>query len=205
PFDGAVRNAVVDGADIGVAIQDENGRIDLNYASRNTLHDLFRAAGAEPALADALADRVIDWRSPKTTRSLDGATAQDYADAGYGWRPRGAPFQSVDELGLVMGMTPALLATVVPALTVYSHSFYFDMRVAPKLALLTIPGMSETEASREIDARDAAADASSMPAQEGHAYTITAQARLGQTLFTRRTTVLVTGDARHPVLFVDWR
>ncbi len=84
---------------------------------------------------------MIDWRTPKNTRSLNGATADDYRNAGYAWLPRGGPFQSVDELALVMGMTPQIFARVAPALTVYSHQRDFDLRVAPKEALLAVPGM----------------------------------------------------------------
>jgi general secretion pathway protein K len=44
--------------------------------------------------------------------------------AGRAYRPRNGPFQSVDELKLVMDMTPPLFKRLAPALTVYSGSPY---------------------------------------------------------------------------------
>jgi general secretion pathway protein K len=215
PMDGTPHDEDVDGITVSVAIQSEDGRIDLNYAHRPLLHDLFKSAGADSALADALADRIVDWRSPKATRSLNGAAAGDYDKAGSAVRPRGGPFQSVDELGLVMGMTPEIFARVAPALTVYSHSPNFDMRVAPKPALLTIPGMTEDEANRDVALRDGVPTISPTnvviaaiqpaAAQEGHAYAIGAQARRGAIRFSRQAVVLLTGDPVHPLYFVDWK
>lgn len=213
PVDGTPRDIVFDGTNISVAIQDEAGRIDLNYANHTFLHDLFKAAGAEPAQADALADRVIDWRTPKNTRSLNGATADDYRNAGYAWLPRGGPFQSVDELALVMGMTPQILARVAPALTVYSHQRDFDLRVAPKEALLAVPGMDEARAEQTIAARDAPSarpgpalsGGAPVPIPVGHAFSITAMVRQDRIRFMRQAVVQISADPAHPFRFMAWK
>jgi general secretion pathway protein K len=213
PLDGTARDIVLDGASVSVSIQDETGRIDINYASRTLLRDLFKASGADAAQADALADRVVDWRLAKNTRSLNGASAEDYAHAGYDYRPRGGPFQSVDELGLVMGMTPQLLARLAPGLTVYSHRPDFDMRVAPKETLLAIPGMTEAEAEMSVAARDAAPArpgvitpaAMSSNVVVGHAYSLTAQAHQGRATATRQEVILLSGDPAHPYWVMGWK
>jgi general secretion pathway protein K len=213
PPDGTAQHIFVNGIAVTLTIQDEAGRIDLNYASRNTLRDLFKSQGADDA--DALADHVVDWRSPGSTKSLKGATADDYSNAGYGYRPRGSPFQSIDELRLVMGMTADLYKRVEPALTVYSHSPNFDMRVAPKQVLEIIPGMDEQKAEEEVAARagdikladtsPVVASFASAPILNGHALSITASAQRGQTRFSRRAVVLISGDPARPYWILDWR
>ncbi len=205
PFDGATRQIAVDGATVGISVQDEMGRIDINYAGHSLLRDLFKSAGAEDP--DALADRVVDWRSPKGTRSLNGASSADYGHAGYAYRPRGAPFQSVDELALVMGVTPDIFARVAPGLTVYSHSPNFDMRVAPKQVLMAISGMSADDAARQIAVRDAPASGASSPlaALPGQSYAITAEASQGRMRAMRQAVVLLSGNPAHPYWVLDWK
>jgi general secretion pathway protein K len=205
PVDGSPQQLTVDGQPVAVSIQDEAGRVDVNYASRNFLHDLFKAEGAQDA--DALADRVVDWRSPGSAKSLNGASADDYRNSGYDYLPRGGPFQSVGEVGLVMGMSPELLARIEPALTVYSHSPNFDMRVAPKEVLMTIPGMDDAKAGQIVAARAPSGAAAYFGATDpvGHAFTITASIAGDNAHASHRAVVMVSGDPAHPVWLLDWK
>lgn len=210
PLDGAQRQISLDDVAVTIAIQDEAGRIDLNYAGRRLLHDLFVSAGAGTNEADTLAGRVLDWRSGTKSPGVD----DDSRGAG-SYTPRGGPFQSVDELKLVAGMTPELFARVEPALTVYSHSASFDMRSAPKEVLEVIPGMNPGSAQKAVDARSATPtlpgatstagtyDAARQLA--GHAFAITAEAQRGHTRFSRRAVVLISGDPRRPYWVLDWK
>jgi general secretion pathway protein K len=197
PLDGKAQTLRFDGAAVTVSIQDESGRIDLNAASRDLLRDYFKAAGADDP--DTLADRVVDWRSPKEARSLNSATAGDYERSGSADRPRGAPFQSVDELNLVLGMTPQLYQRLAPGLTVYSHGLNFDMRTAPREVLAVIPGMNAAAADNTIAARPATV------ALPGHAFAIVSTAARNQVRFTRRAVVLLTADPRRPYWILDWK
>jgi general secretion pathway protein K len=193
------RERILSSADIAVTVSvlDETGRIDINYANRALLRDFFKAAGASDA--DTLADRIVDWRSHGETRSANGATADDYRSAGYAWHPRGCPFQSVDELGLVMGMTPELLGHAEQGLTVYSHIQGFDTRFAPRDVLRSIPGTGEHEVDEMVAARLPVA------ATAGHAYSIVATAVRHHMRFTRRAVVLISADPASPYLIEDWK
>ncbi len=202
-----------------LSVQDESGRIDLNAATRGELTSLLQTAGADDP--QTLADHIIDWRA--ANGGPDGASADDYSHAGSDYRPRGGPFQSVEELRQVLGMTPELFKRIEPALTVYSHSPNFDMRYAPKEVLETIPGMTDVNAQATIDARTQK-PTSSGPATvtpglalsgmdtimtvaplTGHSFSITASATQGRTHFQRHAVVLLTGDAARPYLILDWR
>lgn len=111
-----------DGVNMMISIQDEDGRFDLNEADDDTLEPLFESVGLDTKSATALSDRIVEWRTNPAdddTHTLHGGTDADYAAAGLPWRPRHNDFQTVDELRLVLGVTPALFDKVRPALTVY--------------------------------------------------------------------------------------
>jgi general secretion pathway protein K len=135
---------VYDNIPMKVSIQDEEGKFDLNEADADTLVPLFESVGVATNTAAVLADRIVEWRTEQTSddaHTLHGGTDADYAAAGLPWRPRHNDFQSVAELNLVLGMTPALFARIRPALTVYSRSDSPDEDVAPEFVLNAVyPG-----------------------------------------------------------------
>jgi len=103
-----------------ITITDELGRLDINTADDAVLRALFQAAGLAPDEAAALVDRVRDWSDQDDLRRLNGAEAEDYRARGLQSGLRNGPFELVEELKLVKGVTSDLYATIEPALTVYS-------------------------------------------------------------------------------------
>jgi general secretion pathway protein K len=197
PVDGREREISAGGVSVTLSVQDQSGLIDVNYAGPGLLRTVFKANGVDTEAANRMVDRILDWRSPPGTQHLNGVSDTDYRSAAY--RPRNAPFQSLDELTLVMGMTPEIYGRVVSALTVYSHRSDFDLRVAPRQVLLVIPGMDEARADLTLAARTAAF------ARPGHAFAIVAKAQRNQIWFSRRVVVLLTGDPAQPYKILDWR
>ena len=51
----------------------------------------------------------------------------EYRAAGYAYGPRDGPFETVEELKLVMGMTPLLFEALAPVLTIYSQTPWVDL------------------------------------------------------------------------------
>ncbi len=141
-----------------VAVEDEAGKVDLNGASGPLLQALFAGAGVDEEEAARLADAVLDWRDPDDLRRLNGAEQDDYAAAGLPYGPRNGPFRSLDELALVLGMTPALYQTVAGSITLYSGSRGFDPLVAPEAVLRLLPGLGAGELDAFLTLR-AAGDA----------------------------------------------
>src|SRR5690606_5790608 len=114
------------------------------------LRGLFQAAGVAPADAQVLTAHVVAWRTPSAFEDTIGDGA-DYAAAGRHYGPRHGPFASVEELQMVLGMTPALYRTVAPHITLWSGQASPDPNVATSLALAAIPGMTAQRA-QEIQA-----------------------------------------------------
>ncbi len=102
---------------ITLRITDEANKINLNTASPDLLRALLVSIGTDTATATQLAGAIVDWRE------TDGPTpsAEKAAQyAGHHYVPPEKPFRSLDELALVSGMTPNLVAKLEPHLTIYS-------------------------------------------------------------------------------------
>jgi general secretion pathway protein K len=89
-----------------VTIQSEGARLNLNYILRTNhreiLVNLFTQWGLKIDQAESVADCMYDWVTPGDLKSLNGAKANDYAQAGLTQRPTYQPFVDFDEVKLVM-------------------------------------------------------------------------------------------------------
>jgi len=97
-----------DGRQFHVTFGSEGARLNLNYVlqsgHREILVNLFTQWGLPVEQADHAADCLYDWITPGDLKSLNGAKANDYAQANLPQSPTGKPFNSFDEVKLVMGM-----------------------------------------------------------------------------------------------------
>lgn len=83
-------------------IEDENGKIDINTASPAVLEAL-------PGMTPELAAAIVDWRDGDDDPTDGGAESEYYLALTPPYRPKNAPFESLEELLLVRGFTTALL------------------------------------------------------------------------------------------------
>lgn len=201
PLDGSAVTMEIEGQAVRVAIRDEVGRIDLNAAPEELLQALFRSLGLPAREAGRIADSVADWRDRDGLRRLNGAEAGDYVAAGLPRRPADGPFGEVEELALVLGVTPELAARARPALTVLSGRPAVDPRTAPPEVLRALAALS----GREPDPVPVLTLSGLGPA-DGRAFTLRAEAetRAGAR-FLRTAAVRLTGDPLRPWWILDWR
>jgi general secretion pathway protein K len=221
--DGDVRRFRFESDDVEISIQDESGRVDLNAAEPATLKRLLVAAGVPVAQAETLGDNIVLWRTPADDdtsaagEKLPGAVASDYAEAGLDYGPRRGPFQSVEELNLVLGMTPLLYARLAPALTVYSRAANVNLSVAPPLvqeALTTASAGDDTgphllASTAPLIGGNAATTAlpGTVPDVDnlaGRSFAITVRARHAGRSLTRDVVILFTDDKLRPYLIEAW-
>jgi general secretion pathway protein K len=95
-----------------------------------------------------MAAAVVDWREFNVNRQVG---LDVYAANGY--KPRHAPFLSVEELQQVAGMTPDLYRRIAGAITIWSGRESPDPTTAQALALASIPGMTPERAAQVEAAR----------------------------------------------------
>jgi general secretion pathway protein K len=120
--DGQVRLLAHGAHRMEVRVEDEYGKVNPNLASPELLQALLLQLGVDRRGAAALAAAIVDWRSPAFGPDQRRARAQPYAAAGREVMPPGTPFETLDELAEVLGMTPALLARLKPHLTLFTTS-----------------------------------------------------------------------------------
>ncbi|HEX3340834.1 MAG TPA: hypothetical protein VHT68_16885 [Pseudolabrys sp.] len=141
-------------ANVLVNFTSEAARIDLNAAPKPLIVGLFATLGASGDDADRYANRVIGWReTPKRTDQADEAAL--YRSSGLPYLPRGAPFAHVNELWLVQGLPPALVARAMPFVTVYSGRPDINVFDAPPELVAALPGISPLQAASFLKQREA--------------------------------------------------
>lgn len=107
------------GIAVSVVVSPEDGKVNPNIAEPQLMQALLLRLGVAQDRAAALAAAIAAWRLPAIGTGT-AATAAAYRSAGLGYIPPGKPFQSLDELGLVLGMTPAILQRLLPHLTLFT-------------------------------------------------------------------------------------
>jgi general secretion pathway protein K len=131
----------LDNADVLVSFTSEAARIDLNFAPKEMLANLFAGLGADQQAAKEYADRIVGWRTRPTANAANDEEAL-YAAAGLAYSPRQSLFTHVNELTLVLGLTPVLIDRALPFVTVFSGSSNVDVLVAPPEIIAALPGMT---------------------------------------------------------------
>lgn len=109
------------GVEITIETSSLAGLVNPNTVTPELLFALLVRLGAEPGRAARVSAAIVDWRSPGRSPRPNGAKRSQYQAAGLGYGPPGAPFESLEELGQVLGMTPDLLTVLMPHLTLFSE------------------------------------------------------------------------------------
>ena len=136
---GPLRYAV-DGVPVVAVVLDARGRVQLNLAQSAELRALFEALDVPAAEADRLSDAVLDWRDADQLHRPRGAERGDYVARRSAPLPKDAPFERVEELRTVLGVSDALYRRVSPYLTVAGDG-RVNVNSASVPVLLTLPGL----------------------------------------------------------------
>ena len=140
PSQGSFRTRL-NGSELAVTFVSEAARVDLNAAPKELLANLLTVLGAAQDDARQFADRIVGWRTKATPERVGNEDAL-YLAAGRSYTPRQAPFAHVNELGLVLGLPPALVERALPFVTVFSGAPGVDPLSAPPEVMAALPGMT---------------------------------------------------------------
>lgn len=122
------------------SLYDAGARLQVNRASEQDIRRLLVALRFDSRDADAIAQRIADWRDADSFPRLHGAERDDYLRAGARVLPADADFASVEELRSVDGVTPAYFARMSPFVSVFG-SGQVNLATAPPEVLASLPGM----------------------------------------------------------------
>ena len=111
-----VADAVVE-----IRISNQATKVNPNAASVPVIQSLLANVGVDPGKAATLARAIVDWRSAGPKSLAGGTKLSQYQAAALPYGPANKLFDSEEEVGQVVGMTPGFLARIKPFLSVYQE------------------------------------------------------------------------------------
>jgi len=103
-----------------IRIVSETGKIDINTANPNLLAAVIKTVTSDKFAEQKLLNSILDWRDEDDDPRMQGAEKKEYQDAGLSYLPTNKPFQSLEELQMVLGMNQAIFTQIQPWITIYS-------------------------------------------------------------------------------------
>ena len=95
---------------ITYTIRDENGKISVNSASKNTLDKLLQFSGVEDKIErSTISDSILDWIDTDKNHRLNGAEDDYYRKQNPPYYAKNGPIETIDELLKIRGMTEEIL------------------------------------------------------------------------------------------------
>lgn len=135
--DGSIYRIPRPDSEIRVRVLAESGKVDINAAEEPWLRKLINTVTDDERLQPKLVDALLDWRDVDDDRHPQGAEKKQYVQAGLSYKPSNQPFQSLEELQLVLGFNTDIYERLAPWITIYSGQTELDMRLAsPQLLQL---------------------------------------------------------------------
>ncbi|MBU0592637.1 MAG: general secretion pathway protein GspK [Gammaproteobacteria bacterium] len=151
--DGLRREFEMGGAKIAVTVTDESGKIDLNSAQDTLLKAALASCGLNEEQVSTVMDAILDWRDPDSLKRSRGAEEDEYRAAGKKFRPSNGPFEILEEMQHVIGVTPNLYAKIAGILTVYSKLPGINPALASREVLQAIPQLEATQLEAYLSQR----------------------------------------------------
>lgn len=138
PLGGTPAHWQYQGAKVEIRVVGENGLVDINYADPALIGLALRHAGLQADAVQRALDRLEDFRDVDDLRRLHGAEDPDYASEGLPFGAKDAPFERIEELQQVLGMTPELYQMLARFFTVGSGAKGINPMLAPRQTLLLL-------------------------------------------------------------------
>lgn len=151
--DGSIYEISSAEAKVRVRLLSETGKIDINKADQPLLQGLMAYAPVDEEQQTRLLNAILDWRDKDDLVHIDGAEKQEYKDAGLSYQPRNKPFQTIEELQLVLGMNASVFLWIEPLVTVYSGQQQVTVQLATREVLQVIPGIDMVQIDAYLAAR----------------------------------------------------
>lgn len=134
PLDGSAHQLTIGDYVVEARVQDEATRINPNLASPALLEALLSVVGRDPQSSRQLALAIGDWTGNTPSPRPQPALLAEYRQSGRDYAPPGAPLQSLDELNNIVGMTPAIVTSLLPHLSLFAPAQPNPARADPVVA-----------------------------------------------------------------------
>ncbi len=136
-------------------VEDEAGKININSVNeerKDYFHEFLLAAGVSFGEADVITASVLDWLDGDDRSRPDGAEKKYYQSLSRPYLAENDLFKAVEELTLVMGVTPVIYALLRNKVTIYGEKV--NVNCATRDVLVSLPHMNIAKADKFIKIRD---------------------------------------------------
>lgn len=193
PANGRWRFCIWSGVvEAAISVQDQSGLVDLNTGSAPLMLAMLEGLGLSPAAAVDLSDTMHDYRDLDSVTELGGSEPVTYVGRTYG--PKNGPFEAIEELDQLPGVTADFVTQLEPLVTVFNPQLGIDLDTAPD-ALVKALGVSRTSVS----------GLAYSGSRLSSAFAILVAVRLADgTRFVRRAMVERTDEVGRPFVILAW-
>jgi len=220
---------------VSISIEEESGKLNLNTATTdqgttNASTEMAVRLFNRLKLSSELADALMDWVDVNDTPLPGGAETTYYSSLKLPYAAKNKRLETVGELALLKGFTPAVLTKLRPCITVYG-STGFDTESATKININTADKdviaaldekLTDDLVERILDYRKIRpikniGDLNSIPGLDaismnlslrigyiGNVYRIHAEGRVGESV-SRAEAVVRTAGGQEPPVVLYWR
>lgn len=200
-LDGRTRELDFGGAHIAISLIDERGKVNINAIEAPVIERMLAEAGLDGRALSIARDSLLDWQDSDDETLPDGAEATYYKKQKI--TPRNGGLQSIDELGVIRGFTPAVVDRLRPFVTVERGAVPFSPRYAGPQALAAIGdsrgAIAGIERQRELNGQRTAIGFTDQTSWTGRPITIAVEATTpGRGRHRIQAIVELTGKPDHP-------
>jgi general secretion pathway protein K len=146
-----------------VRLVDEGGKININRADEGLLRRVFTNLGIEEQRVHTIVDSILDWRDADDLHRVNGAENEYYLAQAYPYSARNGPFDMIEDLLWVRGVSPELFygleedgvkrSALKDVFTVDSQLARVNLRTARAPILHALLGVPLQEAERFVEER----------------------------------------------------
>jgi len=154
-----------------IKMMSEAGKVNINLVSESMLRKIITLLGLEGETKDIVVDSILDWRDPDDFYRVNGAENDYYQSLKEPYRCKNGNFDSIEELLLVRGITPALFygrkgarkeeekgkmgqTGLKEIFSIYSPGIQMDINSATPIVLKLVLGIPEDVSLKIVKARE---------------------------------------------------
>lgn len=157
PLDLGLLSGKFGGGEYTISIQDESGKININFAPEEQLRRVLEATGIPKNDSDIIADSILDWRDVDSAHRINGAEDEYYQSLEPPYQAKDGRMDTIEELLLIRGVTSDYFFGhpektpegsiiyrygLARCLTVYSTTNRINVNFAPLPVLMSIAGLT---------------------------------------------------------------
>ncbi|MCQ8105037.1 general secretion pathway protein GspK [Methylomonas sp. SURF-2] len=206
---GAIYQVIRPDSRMRIRIFSEAGKVDINTSNDAQLEAVLKSVLPDDWQRQHLLNAILDWRDADDDTRTQGAEKRQYKLAGLSYGPGNGPFQSLEELQLVLGMNEAIFEAIRPYITVYSSAAEVDPRQATPelLGILAADLKDRNVQDMALNGMGGSADVGGGFAGDNQTYTISVDVEMGQDAHAGLEAVVQSqgGDSATAFETLDWK